>query len=822
MNKIWKIGTNIMKYIHEISEYKVKYGSTFKIRHGSTNKQILFDFGNGNIIEKTSSTAGQLIRVLLTLGFIKGNFNKYNLDKSVLRDDEMVIHSLNDHETLGDFIAANLIEKVGNIFDEEAAVLYPSEMKLLISILSVTLSKYNDKYRKIIDEKIIGATSKDLEVYYGEIASLMILSPLVNRLEEIAVPYVVGVSTNAATLLETVNDKPSTKTQPIFAQTNLSGQLVPFAYTFGQFLNDYFTNKNLIEIPVYQRKYIWDKNIVKTLLNDIYSVERINTHYIGNIIVKDSSDGFKTTTRIIDGQQRITTMVLIAKAMFDFAKHKQYQLDKVVNEKLSGNLENNVIVKTFKRIKGNNDFTAFMNVVSSTKPKAKLSSNISTNYVAVINWLVANISNENDFDIFQENFLNRITMVLINAKASNEYVLFEKLNTGSKSLTTLELFKNYILDVFSKNNNGMSDSEAQAMFEKYIESPFTNSTNKDAEVEKFITTILRVENSAINEDTIFNQFKDLIEQKYINNDVMSEYDSVLESIGEDIKLYHEISTYKIYNQSDSRFYKVADFLYMFDGRTVYYPIIIRLIKMLISDLQNPQYDEIRRLREYLRILEIYEVRLQVAIYRGQSLSKKVESILLELDSTTTPIEFWEMVKGNGSNAIATIDQLCEALKTKSIAAKPAKLIMTRLENYYYLNESFEIDKEDVSFRAMYKKPAQREHLLPQEWHEHWFDDLRNWLSEYEDLQIDHETMKYIDYIGNAFPIPDWSNNEIKNQDLFTKINKLSKKQYAKDLFLLDGIPKVLDGIHEQFTHEDILKRSEQIADIARDIWKDYQ
>ena len=77
-------------------------------------------------------------------------------------------------------------------------------------------------------------------------------------------------------------------------------------------------------IPIYQRTYTWQaKHEVDKLIDDVleFSQEfKGNTkadYYIGNIIVKNQTRGFVTERVVIDGQQRITTTILVLCAIRD-------------------------------------------------------------------------------------------------------------------------------------------------------------------------------------------------------------------------------------------------------------------------------------------------------------------------------------------------------------------------------------------------------------------------------------------------------------------------------------------------------------------------
>ena len=78
------------------------------------------------------------------------------------------------------------------------------------------------------------------------------------------------------------------------------------------------TNKVLFRIPVYQRNYDWAELNCCRLLDDIYDIMRNgDKHFLGTIVyMAAKSGGFALQEHIIiDGQQRLTTLMLILKAL---------------------------------------------------------------------------------------------------------------------------------------------------------------------------------------------------------------------------------------------------------------------------------------------------------------------------------------------------------------------------------------------------------------------------------------------------------------------------------------------------------------------------
>ena len=125
-------------------------------------------------------------------------------------------------------------------------------------------------------------------------------------------------------------------------------------------LSDFIgTNKVQFQIPVYQRNYDWSVSNCNRLLDDIKAVvDTGDKHFLGTIVFMSSKDtGFSLKEYIIiDGQQRLTTMMLILKALCDLSKEKD---EECFSEIADSYLQNHHCAEEYKiklkPIKGDND-----------------------------------------------------------------------------------------------------------------------------------------------------------------------------------------------------------------------------------------------------------------------------------------------------------------------------------------------------------------------------------------------------------------------------------------------------------------------------------
>lgn len=75
-------------------------------------------------------------------------------------------------------------------------------------------------------------------------------------------------------------------------------------------------NKVIFQIPVYQRNYDWSEDNVKRLLDDLKTIiDTGEKHFLGTIVYlphdDDDDEVLMHEYIIIDGQQRLTTVMLI-------------------------------------------------------------------------------------------------------------------------------------------------------------------------------------------------------------------------------------------------------------------------------------------------------------------------------------------------------------------------------------------------------------------------------------------------------------------------------------------------------------------------------
>jgi len=85
-------------------------------------------------------------------------------------------------------------------------------------------------------------------------------------------------------------------------------------------INDIFNGSRVLEIPFFQRAYVWREEQWGRLLEGAETVSRSNKPYfMGSVIFKqqqtNTQNNFGNIRTVIDGQQRLTTLSILLKVL---------------------------------------------------------------------------------------------------------------------------------------------------------------------------------------------------------------------------------------------------------------------------------------------------------------------------------------------------------------------------------------------------------------------------------------------------------------------------------------------------------------------------
>lgn len=211
-------------------------------------------------------------------------------------------------------------------------------------------------------------------------------------------------------------------------------------------------NKKFV-IPEYQRPYAWSDEQIQTLFDDLIEYTEKNnesTYFLGTIVAYENDDGEQ---EIIDGQQRITSLFLLLRAiyskltsMMETAESKNFksQIESTLWEQneltAAVNFEKTLIVSRVMGDEGNKVFSEIL-ISGSTKVDSK--DNYSKNYNLFVDLIEKYATAQPElFYWFIRNVLNKAILLPITADSQDTALtIFSTLNDRGLALSDSDIFK---------------------------------------------------------------------------------------------------------------------------------------------------------------------------------------------------------------------------------------------------------------------------------------------------------------------------------------------------------------------------------------------
>lgn len=249
---------------------------------------------------------------------------------------------------------------------------------------------------------------------------------------------------------------------------------------------EFLKSDKRIFIPIYQRSYDWTTKEIEKLVDDVMQyfdedtlLDRTTEYYLGNIVVKEGFDNVISPevieyNKIVDGQQRLTSLSLIFRAMYERLEKSELGGKKVILNVIKNVLFvdfDNEDIPLTERIKLTNQKNAdvFKGIaIQGTKfnPKEdeKFSMGIdpkTTNYYKNYKFIVDKFDDMKDEDILSlYRALKKVKLVVIQLDENqNENSVFESINSTGKKLTLSDLAKNYIFSLGTGNIREITKAE---------------------------------------------------------------------------------------------------------------------------------------------------------------------------------------------------------------------------------------------------------------------------------------------------------------------------------------------------------------------------
>ncbi len=438
------------------------------------------------------------------------------------------------------------------------------------------------------------------------------------------------------------------------------------------------------EIPVYQRAYSWEKQNWATFLDDL--LEQIegggNNYFFGNLLLEKTNRNEKY--EVIDGQQRITTLIIFIRAMLNVLKNKENdpELDKFdFEEKVKIYLKNGGNIK-LRPVEY--DRACFDGLIIDNHKKfftSTLSQKRIKNAKEFFETELAKFETSKILSIFQKTENTELTIIKSEGKKDSA-LMFELENNRGKELTNMEKIKSYF------------------MYQMYVYSTPEEIDTNIGNISKIFESIYLIINDlSINEDSILIYHNNA----YINgfnyrtlDDVKNAFKKSGDKI-EWIKCYitellTTFSNIKKFVDSDDLFAKKLNEL----GTPAFvYPFIIKGYKYFEGD--------VTKLNILFNMLEIVTFRARLINSRA-NIQGRLNTILLEFNGDLGGLLNQIKNKLNGSRYWSD-DKAKKYLNGEMYGNKVLNYILLKYEN--------SIQNKGYGIGSFSIKNKQIEHISPQ-------------------------------------------------------------------------------------------------------------
>ncbi len=274
-------------------------------------------------------------------------------------------------------------------------------------------------------------------------------------------------------------------------------------------------------IPIYQRTYTWDAKFqVKKLIEDIVEFDREykgnakSEYYIGNVIVKNTNRALQVERVVIDGQQRITTTILILCAIRDVYLNKIQTAEaksaaKNIARALFSENDGDIKLKLNNMEHQNTLTTLLTGALETITPLDK-----TTKYWENYQYIYKTIDSmePQNFDDFVA-ILEKVKVVIIFLDdAQDENSVFESINSLGKPLSGADLIKNFIFTFKNYQCSHIEEKLLTDIYTKNFESLFSKEKDVGGELEKFFRQYIALKtHDLVNQDpkVIYYSFKKL-------------------------------------------------------------------------------------------------------------------------------------------------------------------------------------------------------------------------------------------------------------------------------------------------------------------------
>ena len=565
-------------------------------------------------------------------------------------------------------------------------------------------------------------------------------------------------------------------------------------------INDIFNGNRVLEIPFFQRAYVWDEKQWERFLEDMEEISLYNKPYfLGSVILKqqltNTTKSVSDIRTLIDGQQRLTTINIFFKVLC-LKNNENLKFDRVFR----------LISSDLALVHNHNDIDNFNKIMNLKSLEDIANSSEKYNHIiGAYNYFKNNIDiNKIDFT----KILSNVMFVGIDLGIDeDEQQIFDTINSLGVRLTTAELLKNYFFgrdDIENYETKWKlvfeNDDETKSFWDREITAGRTKRENIDLFFYSFLQIKLQDKSLNVKSDdkkrlskfsNLFENYKSFIKEYSISKDLL------IDEIKEYATIYKQNIDPDFINKEvpkDFGIERINSIIFGLD-QTVIIPYILYVLKNINDEEKN----------KIFRYLESYLLRRMIVKATNKSYSKLFSEELI-LNEIKTEEEFKNLInnKTDKDNYMPSDDEVKNGFFNSKLINKQATGIL-------YLIESKIRDRNKQSTALLGINKYSLEHLMPKKWENNWDTE-----KDFTEEERNYRNNKLLT-LGNLAIITASLNSSIRdaNWDIKKqgKGNKKGLLEYANGL---ETMNKYLQ--YDKWDENSIDKRAGFLSEKALAIW----
>jgi hypothetical protein len=600
-------------------------------------------------------------------------------------------------------------------------------------------------------------------------------------------------------------------------------------------VDDVFREGQLLEIPLYQRRYIWDlESQWQPLWTDIERIalrvlanpqEHQRPYFLGSIVIQQrpNEPGAVQRRTVIDGQQRLTTLQLLLDAthavLIEYGIHEEAeQLDNLIRNRIKSARPP---FEKFKVWPMNIDQAAFEEVMTAEPPvdhKSLVHSD--SRFVRAHQFFTEQVRayvtaegeqlRERRAEAIVIALRESLKLVVISLEQSEDpQEIFETLNARGVRLTSADLIKNFLFQRLLMEDE--DDSAAYNTYWKTFETPFWERLiSKGRYVEPRLAIFLgqflvsRIAEE-IKVEKVFDRFK-----MYVEDETHLSTLDILQQIHEIATMYQRIV--EASEQPEGALTTVERFIYRvhaMDTETVK-PVLLHLLDPSLPPIPSDEIDKA------IKALESWLVRRAVIRATSKNFNKMFPQLVGELmaNQRSTAGTFIEsFLRQQNADATywpddSTVRKNLTTLGVYSTLTRSRlRMILEGIEDEIR-NPADELATTPQQWCE--RGRLQVEHVMPTSWRANW--PLTE--GETEDARKER-----INRLGNLTLLTPTKNAAVSNGPWFGDNPKKHKRALlnANTTFLMNRALVDQTGT-DSWTIEKIDERSEIMTDLFLRVW----